>query len=78
LGSAKDDVDPLNAFNEVISTYPIPLPPAQQTPDCAPFCNTFGGAYKKFGDKVKIGMPLGDVQRSLAFRLARSLTSRSH
>ena len=56
LGSAKDDVDPLNAFNEVISTYPIPLPPAQQTPDCAPFCNTFGGAYKKFGDKVKIGM----------------------
>jgi hypothetical protein len=56
IGSAKDDIDPFNSFNEVISTDPVLLPPAQQTPDCAPFCNSFGDAYKKFGDKVKIGM----------------------
>ena len=56
IGSAKDDLDPLNSFNEVISTNPQLLPPTQQTPDCAPFCNTFGEAYKKFGDNVKIGM----------------------
>lgn len=56
IGSAKDDIDPLNPFNEVISTDPVLLPAAQQTPDCAPFCNTFGDAYKKFGDNVKIGM----------------------
>jgi hypothetical protein len=56
IGSAKDDRDPLNSFNEVISTNPQLLPLAQQTPDCAPYCNTFGDAYKKFGDNVKIGM----------------------
>ena len=36
IGSAKDDRDPLNSFNEVISTNPQLLPLAQQTPDCAP------------------------------------------
>ena len=56
IGSAKDDLDPLNASNEVISTDPVLLPPAQQTPNCSPFCNTFGDAITLFGDHVKIGM----------------------
>src|SRR5437879_10201671 len=50
IGSAKDDLDPLNASNEVISTDPVLLPPAQQTPDCSPFCNTFGDAITLFGE----------------------------
>lgn len=56
LGNATDTRDLENAFNEVISTNPQLLPLAQQTPDCAPFCSTFGSAYKKFGDHVKIHM----------------------
>src|SRR5687767_7198996 len=56
LGNGTDAADPQNVFNEVISTNPQLLPATQQTPDCMPFCSTFGSAYKKFGDHVKVAM----------------------
>lgn len=56
FGSMRRDRDPFNPFNEVISDNPQLLPVDQQTPDCAPYCNTFGGAYKKFGDHVQVAM----------------------
>ena len=56
LGNGTDVADPQNVFNEVISTNPQLLPPTQQTPDCMPYCSTFGSAYKKFGDHVKVVM----------------------
>ena len=49
FGTAKDDVDPENPFNEVISFDTTPANPLT-----GPF--PIAGAYKKFGDHVKIDM----------------------